>query len=73
MNSQALETTMREKISFVVLIEVDDAYGLIEWKMNMEPGRSNSIAFTSPDFVQYVKSFGAKGTPFSQLMNAYQH
>lgn len=61
MNSQELETAMREKIYFVVLIWVDEAYGLIEWKMDMELGRSNSIAFTNPDFVQYAKSFGAKG------------
>jgi acetolactate synthase I/II/III large subunit len=61
MNSQEIETAMREKISFVVLIWVDEAYGLIEWKMDMELGRSNSIAFTNPDFVRYAESFGAKG------------
>ena len=52
---------MREKISFVVLIWVDEAYGLIEWKMDMELGRSSHVAFTNPDFVQYAESFGAKG------------
>jgi acetolactate synthase I/II/III large subunit len=61
MNSQELETAMREKIYFVVLIWVDEAYGLIEWKMEMELGRSSNIAFTNPDFVQYAESFGAKG------------
>lgn len=61
MNSQELETAMREKIHFVVLIWVDESYGLIEWKINMELGRSNSIAFMNPDFVLYAKSFGAKG------------
>lgn len=61
MNSQELETAMREKIYFVVLIWVDEAYGLIEWKMDMELGRSSNIAFTNPDFIQYAESFGAKG------------
>jgi acetolactate synthase-1/2/3 large subunit len=61
MNSQELETAMREKVPFVVLVWVDDAYGLIQWKMEMELGRSSHIAFTNPDFVKYAKSFGAKG------------
>ncbi len=61
MNSQEIETAMREKIPFVILIWIDDAYGLIQWKMDMELGRSSHIAFTNPDFVQYAESFGAKG------------
>lgn len=61
MNSQELETAIREKVPFVVLIWVDEASGLIQWKMEMELGRSSHIAFTNPDFVQYAESFGAKG------------
>lgn len=61
MNAQELETARREGISFVVLIWVDESYGLIEWKMNLELGRHSHVAFTNPDFVRLAESFGAKG------------
>jgi acetolactate synthase I/II/III large subunit len=61
MNSQEIETALREKIPLVVLIWVDGNYGLIKWKMELELGRSSHIAFTNPDFVKYAESFGAKG------------
>ncbi|MBO2445812.1 acetolactate synthase large subunit [Actinomadura barringtoniae] len=61
MNSQELETAVRENIPITVLIWEDDAYGLIEWKMDLEMGRNSHIKFTNPDFVKYAESFGAKG------------
>jgi acetolactate synthase-1/2/3 large subunit len=61
MNSQEIETALREQIPFVVLIWVDDEYGLIKWKMDLELGSSTDIAFTNPDFVAYAESFGARG------------
>jgi acetolactate synthase-1/2/3 large subunit len=61
MNSQELETAVRERIPFVVLVWVDDAYGLIRWKMELELGRSSHVAFSNPDLVSYARSFGAKG------------
>jgi acetolactate synthase-1/2/3 large subunit len=61
MNSQEIETALRERIPLVVLIWVDEAYGLIKWKMELELGRSSHIAFTNPDFVKYAESFGARG------------
>jgi acetolactate synthase-1/2/3 large subunit len=61
MNSQEIETALRERIPFVVLIWVDDEYGLIKWKMDLELGESYDIAFGNPDFVAYAESFGAKG------------
>jgi acetolactate synthase-1/2/3 large subunit len=61
MNSQEIETALREKIPFVVLIWVDDDYGLIKWKMDLELGHSVDTAFTNPDFVAYAESFGARG------------
>ncbi|MEU6713609.1 acetolactate synthase large subunit [Nonomuraea sp. NPDC046802] len=61
MNSQELETAVREKVPFVVLVWVDDAYGLIEWKMDLEMGRNSNVAFGNPDFVKYAESFGARG------------
>jgi acetolactate synthase-1/2/3 large subunit len=61
MNSQEIETALREKVPFVVLIWVDDEYGLIKWKMDLELGESFDIAFDNPDFVAYAESFGARG------------
>ena len=61
MNSQEIETALRERIPLVVLIWVDDEYGLITWKMDLELGESMDTRFSNPDFVQYAESFGARG------------
>jgi acetolactate synthase-1/2/3 large subunit len=61
MNSQEIETALRERVPFVVLIWVDGEYGLIEWKMELELGHSMDTAFGNPDFVAYAESFGARG------------
>ena len=61
MNSQEIETALRERVAMVVLIWVDGKYGLIKWKMELELGRSVEISFTNPDFVTYAESFGASG------------
>jgi acetolactate synthase-1/2/3 large subunit len=61
MNAQELETAMREHTCFTVLIWVDDSYGLIKWKMDLELGHHSSVDFHNPDFVKYAESFGAKG------------
>ncbi len=61
MNSQELETAVREKIPFVVLVWEDSAYGLIKWKMRMELGRDSHCDFTNPDLVSYAESFGVRG------------
>ncbi|HVN63098.1 MAG TPA: acetolactate synthase large subunit [Candidatus Binataceae bacterium] len=61
MNSQELETAVREKIPFTALIWEDHAYGLIKWKMDLELGRDSHCDFTNPDFVAYAESFGVKG------------
>jgi acetolactate synthase-1/2/3 large subunit len=61
MNSQEIETALREKVPFVILVWVDNSYGLIKWKMELELKRSYQVDFGNPDFVQYAESFGAKG------------
>ena len=66
MNSQEIETALRERIPFVILIWVDDEYGLIKWKMDLELGASYDIAFGNPDFVAYAESFGARGYRISE-------
>jgi len=61
MNSQEIETALRLRLPFVILIWVDDAYGLISWKMDLEIGHNVDTRFGNPDFVAYAESFGAKG------------
>ncbi|MDH5631369.1 MAG: acetolactate synthase large subunit [Gammaproteobacteria bacterium] len=61
MNSQEIETAMRENVPMVILVWNDSAYGLIEWKQNVQYGRPSHIKFTNPDLVMYAESFGAKG------------
>ena len=61
MNSQEIETAVREQIPLVVLVWVDGSYGLIKWKMDMEEGAHDSVDFGNPDFVKYAQSFGARG------------
>jgi acetolactate synthase-1/2/3 large subunit len=61
MNSQEIETALRERIPMVILIWVDNAYGLISWKMDLEIGHDVDTKFGNPDFVAYARSFGAAG------------
>jgi acetolactate synthase-1/2/3 large subunit len=61
MNSQEIETAMRVKAPFVILIWHDASYGLIEWKQHNRFGRTSNVKFTNPDFVKYAESFGATG------------
>jgi acetolactate synthase I/II/III large subunit len=61
MNSQEIETAVRERIPLVVLIWEDGGYGLIEWKMDLELGEHYYVRFGNPDVVSYAQSFGAKG------------
>lgn len=61
MNSQEIETAVRERIPLVVLIWEDNGYGLIEWKMDLELGAHYYVKFNNPDVVTYAESFGAKG------------
>ncbi len=75
MNSQEIETALRLGLAFVILIWVDDAYGLISWKMDLEIGRNVDTRFGNPDFVGYAESFGATGyriTAAGELLPALQ-
>ncbi|HXV93077.1 MAG TPA: acetolactate synthase large subunit, partial [Pseudonocardia sp.] len=61
MHSQEIETAVRERVPLTVLVWEDDAYGLIEWKMDLELGHSAHVRFGNPDLVRYAESFGATG------------
>jgi len=61
MNSQDLETAIREKLHIVVLILNDNGYGMIKWKQEGAGFENFGLEFGNPDFVKYAESYGAKG------------
>jgi acetolactate synthase I/II/III large subunit len=61
MNSQELETAVRLKTAFVVLVFNDRSFGLIRWKQMKQFGRAAFVDFDNPDLVGYAKSFGGNG------------
>jgi acetolactate synthase-1/2/3 large subunit len=61
MNSQELETAVRERVPFCVLVWEDGAYGLIKWKMNLELGHDSHCDFNNPEFLAFAQSLGVKG------------
>ena len=52
MNSQELETAVREQVPFVTLVFHDNSYSLIGMKQQGKFGRTSHINFGNPDFVQ---------------------
>ncbi|KAB7790494.1 acetolactate synthase large subunit [Bifidobacterium leontopitheci] len=61
MNVQEIETAVRVGARIVILVWVDEAYGLIKWKMDIHDGRHEYVDFGNPDVVALSASFGAKG------------
>jgi acetolactate synthase I/II/III large subunit len=61
MNSQELETAVRLKLNLVVLILEDHAYGMIQWKQQVDGFPNFGLQFGNPDFVAYARAYGAKG------------
>ncbi|MEM7377204.1 MAG: acetolactate synthase large subunit, partial [Pseudomonadota bacterium] len=61
MNSQELETALRLKLSLVVIVLNDSAYGMIRWKQRAAGMHDWGLAFNNPDFVRYAESYGAVG------------
>ena len=62
MNIQELETAVRLRLAFVVLIFRDDGYGVIRWKQQKQFGRTAGVEFGNPDFVALAHAFGCEGT-----------
>jgi len=62
MNVQDLETAVRKKIPFVVIVWLDGEYGLIKWKQqNHFDGKHSDLAFNNPDMEMLAKAFGMYG------------
>ncbi len=67
MNSQELETAVRLKINLVVLILIDNAYGMIRWKQAVDHFPDYAMTFNNPDFARYAQSYGAHGRHVSDI------
>ena len=61
MNSQEIETALREKIPFVILVWVDGSYGLIKWKMEMKLQRSFAGGLRQPRFCEVCRELRGQG------------
>jgi acetolactate synthase-1/2/3 large subunit len=61
MNVQELETAVRFGTNIVVMVWVDNAYNLIEWKQQQDYGSHTDCSFGNPDFVRLAESFGCVG------------
>ncbi|MEM7235794.1 MAG: acetolactate synthase large subunit, partial [Planctomycetota bacterium] len=61
MNSQELETAVRMGLHIVVVILLDNAYGMIKWKQANMGFHNFGLDYGNPDFVKYAESYGAVG------------
>ena len=61
MNSQELETAVRNKLDMVVIVLNDNSYGMIKWKQKDMGFDDYGLDFGNPDFVKYAESYGANG------------
>jgi acetolactate synthase-1/2/3 large subunit len=76
MNIQELETAVRLRVAFVVLIFRDDGYGVIRWKQQKQFGRTAGVEFGNPDFVMLAHAFGCEGVRIKaarELRPALEH
>ncbi len=61
MNSQELETAVRNNLDMVVIVLNDSSYGMIKWKQKDMGFEEYGLDFNNPDFVKYAESYGATG------------
>ncbi len=61
MNSQEIETAVREKSNVIVIILNDSAYGMIKWEQEGMGFKNFGLDYGNPDFVNYAESYGASG------------
>ena len=61
MNSQELETAVRLGLNLVVVILLDNAFGMIKWKQGGMGFENFGLEYGNPDFVQYAHAYGAQG------------
>jgi len=69
MNIQELETAKRLGIGCTFIILNDNNYGLIEWKQEMNEGKSYGTKLGNPNFVKLAKSFDINGYKPTSVKN----
>src|SRR5277367_6453782 len=67
MNSQELETAVRRKLDLVVLVLVDNAFGMIRWKQAVDGFADFGMTFGNPDFARYAQAYGAHGRHLTEI------
>jgi acetolactate synthase-1/2/3 large subunit len=67
MNSQELETAVRLKLDLVVLVLVDNAFGMIRWKQAVDGFADFGMTFGNPDFARYAQAYGAQGRHLTDI------
>jgi acetolactate synthase-1/2/3 large subunit len=67
MNSQELETAVRLGLDLVVLVLVDNAFGMIRWKQAVDGFGDFGMTFANPDFALYAQAYGAHGHHVSDV------
>jgi acetolactate synthase I/II/III large subunit len=75
MNSQELETAVRLQLDLVVLVLVDNAFGMIRWKQAADGFPDFGMTFGNPDFALYAQAYGAQGrhlTDVGQLVKTLE-
>ena len=58
MSAAEIETAVRERVPFGILVWVDGGYGLIGWKQDIHFGRRSAVSFGNPDFVRLAELRG---------------
>ncbi len=61
MNGQEMETARRLDSNIVVMVWVDNAYGLIAWKQETHFGQHTDLSFGNPDWLKLAEAFGWGG------------
>jgi acetolactate synthase-1/2/3 large subunit len=61
MNVQEMETARRLDSDIVVMVWVDNEYGLIGWKQRAEFGEQIDLKFGNPDWLELAHAFGWQG------------
>ena len=61
MNSQELETAVREKMNIAILVLNDNSYGMIRWKQANMGFDDWGLQYGNPDFVKYAEAYGGIG------------
>ncbi len=56
-----IETAKRLGVNIVVMVLVDNAYGMIKWKQKGQNLKDFGLDFENPDFIKLADSYGLKG------------